>query len=326
MALLLLVAKCLLFASQVLSSSSTGVAGDNAVQPAALPESAAALEEARTEGGAASTDAAAVPFAAEAELTAEEKEPEAAGATVPESGCGAQPATGAEDEIRSEAVAAAAADEDEDASVEEAGSASGIAEAAVKGAAAGGCAPSVEGLLDALEAAAAAAAAASDEFDSAIKEWSVKVAWLGSVLPAVELPGGPGSEQACAAARQQLLQLQSRLQQDMQEVVVKLGIDSNDSSSGSSSSGSASAGGGVSDGSSDVPAAGSTPAQLQQSSSDFLDAAMPAIAQQMVALGEALCAQFPLPHCCNNPGCVELRGASELQLVGGKGCVCSRCR
>jgi hypothetical protein len=46
----------------------------------------------------------------------------------------------------------------------------------------------------------------------------------------------------------------------------------------------------------------------------------------LVALGEALCAQFPLPHCCNNPGCVELRGASELQLVGGKGCVCSRCR
>ncbi|KAF6259866.1 hypothetical protein COO60DRAFT_1638062 [Scenedesmus sp. NREL 46B-D3] len=42
----------------------------------------------------------------------------------------------------------------------------------------------------------------------------------------------------------------------------------------------------------------------------------------MVALGGALAAQ-PLPHCCNNPGCVELRGASELQLVGGKGCVCA---
>jgi hypothetical protein len=54
--------------------------------------------------------------------------------------------------------------------------------------------------------------------------------------------------------------------------------------------------------------------------------ALPDIAQQIVALGGALCAQFPLPHCCNNPGCVELRGASELQLVGRKGCVCSRCR
>jgi hypothetical protein len=43
--------------------------------------------------------------------------------------------------------------------------------------------------------------------------------WLAEVLPAVELPGGPGSEQACAAARQQLLQLQGCLQQDLQEAV-----------------------------------------------------------------------------------------------------------
>jgi hypothetical protein len=92
------------------------------------------------------------------------------------------------------------------------------------------------------------------------------------------------------------------------------------SGSGSSSSGGTKSAGVVSgdcDSSSDVGAAGSTP---------DLDAATAAIDQQMVALGEALCAQFPLPHCCNSPGCVELRGASELQLVGGKGCACSRCR
>jgi hypothetical protein len=53
---------------------------------------------------------------------------------------------------------------------------------------------------------------------------------------------------------------------------------------------------------------------------------LPDTAEQVEKFGEALCAQFPLPHCCNNPGCVELRGASELLLVGGKGCVCSRCR
>jgi hypothetical protein len=91
------------------------------------------------------------------------------------------------------------------------------------------------------------------------------------------------------------------------------------SGSGSSSSGTKSAGvvSGDCDSSSDVDAAGSTP---------DLGATTAAIAQQMLALGKALCAQLPLPHCCNNPGCVELRGASELQLVGGKSCVCSRCR
>jgi hypothetical protein len=55
-------------------------------------------------------------------------------------------------------------------------------------------------------------------------------------------------------------------------------------------------------------------------------AVLPGIAERLTALGEALCAQFPLPHCCNNLDCVKLRGASELQLVGGKGGVCSRCR
>jgi hypothetical protein len=144
---------------------------------------------------------------------------------------------------------------------------------------------------------------------------------LGSALPAVALPGGPGSEQACAAARQQLLQLQGCLQQGLQDAQAKV---ASSSISCSSSGGTKSAG---VDSSSDVAAAGSTPDQLQRSSSDDLAAALPAIAQQMVALGEALCAQLPLAHCCNSPGCKGLlRGASELQLVGGKGCVCGRCR
>jgi hypothetical protein len=45
-----------------------------------------------------------------------------------------------------------------------------------------------------------------------------------------------------------------------------------------------------------------------------------------VACGEALAALCPVPLCCNNPGCVELRWASELQLVEGKGSRCSQCR
>jgi hypothetical protein len=121
---------------------------------------------------------------------------------------------------------------------------------------------------------------------------------------------------------QQLLQLQGHLQQGLQDAVGMVAGSSSNSSirSAGVDSGDCDSSGGV--------AAGSAPDQLQQlqSSSDDLCAATAATAQQMVALGEALCAQFPLAHCCNNPGCVELRGASELQLVGGKGCVCSRCR
>jgi hypothetical protein len=127
---------------------------------------------------------------------------------------------------------------------------------------------------------------------------------LGATLPTVELPGGPGSEQACAAARQQLLTLQAGLQQGLDAAV----LDSTAAGS-SSSSGSGSDTAGASEGSTAVDMA-----------------AVPGLAQQLVVLGGALCAQLPLPYCCNNPGCVELRGASELQLVGGKGTVCSRCR
>jgi hypothetical protein len=130
---------------------------------------------------------------------------------------------------------------------------------------------------------------------------------LGLALPVVELPGGPGSEQACAAARQQLLQLQSHLQQCLQDAVAALA--SSDSSSLPMDVG-----------------AGSKPDQLQRSGNGGPGAATATIRQQMVALGEALCAQLPLAHCCNNSACVQLRGASELQLVGGKGCVCGRCR
>jgi hypothetical protein len=40
----------------------------------------------------------------------------------------------------------------------------------------------------------------------------------GATLHAVELPGGPGSEQVCAAARQRLLQLQGGLQQGLRAI------------------------------------------------------------------------------------------------------------
>jgi hypothetical protein len=53
---------------------------------------------------------------------------------------------------------------------------------------------------------------------------------------------------------------------------------------------------------------------------------LPGLSERLVACGEALAALCPVPSCCNNPSCTELRGASEPQLVAGKGSVCSRCK
>ena len=47
---------------------------------------------------------------------------------------------------------------------------------------------------------------------------------------------------------------------------------------------------------------------------------------ELQRLGAALCAKLPVPWLCNNPGCTSMAGASELQLVGGKACVCGGCR
>jgi hypothetical protein len=43
------------------------------------------------------------------------------------------------------------------------------------------------------------------------------------------------------------------------------------------------------------------------------------------AVGRA-CSVFAVPHCCNNPGCSNLAGASELFIVSGKGCICGGCQ
>jgi hypothetical protein len=43
-------------------------------------------------------------------------------------------------------------------------------------------------------------------------------------------------------------------------------------------------------------------------------------------LGLFLCDHLPMPWLCNNPHCTNLSGVSELQLVGGKACVCGGCR
>jgi hypothetical protein len=48
-------------------------------------------------------------------------------------------------------------------------------------------------------------------------------------------------------------------------------------------------------------------------------------AEELQRLGAVLCARVPVPWMCNNPRCTSLSGASELQLVGGKACVCGGC-
>jgi hypothetical protein len=48
--------------------------------------------------------------------------------------------------------------------------------------------------------------------------------------------------------------------------------------------------------------------------------------QLLEQLGLSLCDQLPMPWLCNNPRCSNLSVVSELQLVGGKACVCGGCR
>jgi len=47
---------------------------------------------------------------------------------------------------------------------------------------------------------------------------------------------------------------------------------------------------------------------------------------QLQELGAMLCSTFPVPWLCNNPDCTNMAGASELQLIGGRSCVCGGCR
>lgn len=46
------------------------------------------------------------------------------------------------------------------------------------------------------------------------------------------------------------------------------------------------------------------------------------LAEELSTFGAVVCSELPVPLCCNNPGCLSLAGASELELVGGKGTVC----
>jgi hypothetical protein len=114
------------------------------------------------------------------------------------------------------------------------------------------------------------------------------------LLASLQVPGAPGSEGACSAAHQQLTQQCTQLRRQSDSLI------------------------------NSVTEAGlqlywpSIPVdQLPQG----LAAAMSDYSQQLLQFGEALCAQLPVPLCCES-----VAGASEQLLVAGKGCVCSRCK
>jgi hypothetical protein len=53
--------------------------------------------------------------------------------------------------------------------------------------------------------------------------------------------------------------------------------------------------------------------------------ALAALVEQMHATGVML-SSVAVPHFCNNPGCVNLTGPTEVQLVSGRSCICAGCR
>jgi hypothetical protein len=50
-----------------------------------------------------------------------------------------------------------------------------------------------------------------------------------------------------------------------------------------------------------------------------------ALVRQLRATGVML-SSVAVPHFCNNPGCVNISGPTDLQLVSGRSCICAGCR
>jgi hypothetical protein len=50
------------------------------------------------------------------------------------------------------------------------------------------------------------------------------------------------------------------------------------------------------------------------------------LAKRLQQLASVVINQLPQPHCCNNPGCRNLEGLSEHELVSGKSSRCSGCK
>ena len=50
------------------------------------------------------------------------------------------------------------------------------------------------------------------------------------------------------------------------------------------------------------------------------------VSQVLRAFGAAVSSALPVPHFCNNPGCRNVSGDSEVALVSGRSCICAGCK
>jgi hypothetical protein len=50
------------------------------------------------------------------------------------------------------------------------------------------------------------------------------------------------------------------------------------------------------------------------------------LAESLRAFGAAVSSALPVPHFCNNPGCRNVSGDSEVALVSGRSCICAGCK
>jgi hypothetical protein len=66
-------------------------------------------------------------------------------------------------------------------------------------------------------------------------------------------------------------------------------------------------------------------AQRQAPLEALCNAALAKIAQQLHRTGVMLCS-IAVPHFCNNAACVNVSGATDVQLVSGRSCLCAGCR
>jgi hypothetical protein len=188
-------------------------------------------------------------------------------------------------------------------------------------------------VADCILAAAAAGATGSDDSNGCqwlLQIWGDKMRgvlvtcrssllWLRSdMLPALQLPGADAA--AGAAVLQPLLQQQEQLQLEV-EAALNLLPDEEQVASDAASTRSSSSSSGSSSSSS-----GSSTAEVYAQQKYEVAGKLPSLAEQLVTVADAVCAQLPAPLCCNNPSCRSLECVSELQLVGGKGNICSRCR
>ena len=63
----------------------------------------------------------------------------------------------------------------------------------------------------------------------------------------------------------------------------------------------------------------------QETQQELTDASLTGLVRQLQATGGML-SSIAVPHFCNNPGCGNVSGPTEVQLVSGRSCVCAGCR